>query len=917
MDVRSTGWTGSDTEVVQTKLQPPTPNDDLLPRPQLVGALHGALATHRLTLASAPAGYGKTTLLASLPGVAPDLRLTWVSLDEDDNQPAQFMAVLVAALQRLDPAYGATVRALLSAPSVRGTAPDPTAEMRRLMGVLINDVVAAEAEPFVLALDDLHLIREPAIHAGLDYLIERMPAGMRLLVATRDDPPLGLARLRARGQLAELRLGDLRFTLDEVAVLLNDRWQLDLSADEVEMAQGWIEGWPAGLRLLAGSLDGLGAPEARRAFLSELPRADALIFDFLAEEVLRREGPGLRVFLEETSILTELTPALCQAVTGREDAAGILRELHRRNLFVTAADSTHTSFRYHHLFAAFLRERLGREQPTRVAELHARAGAAEVVPGRAIGHYLAAERWEEAATVIEEVGQRTLHQGFIAVLRSWIEALPAAVRDGRPRLLHLLGVCCWQQGEFEAAQELLDAALRGFEAAGDERAQGAALAELATCALLRSDFERLGALAPRALALPLPPPSRVQVLAAQVNCSWVLGAWGQVIADFETALAVAEEAQDPDVLRALLPYIPPSVGTLPGGLALVERLCRRFLAHCGDEVSQARLAADAQLAIVHLFRGRADEAISLGGAAFALAQRLGHVGPIEVSLAATLAVAHTARGEYAAADPWFDALFRYLDQVPMLHTVRAANLCLLGRRLWLEGRLADVRRTYADMCAAEDEREMPVARPTRPMMRARLQMSEGAYAEAEHALREAADLMQALPASRLFGNPQLLLAMLYLRWNRPDDALAALAPTLAECEREDTAGFILNEGASVIPVLQLAVQRGVHAAFSASLLDRLGVPLDAPAAPRPEAGERRTPMAGPAQPPLPAATLPLTPREREVAALVARGLTNRQIADELVISERTAETHVQHILGKLDLSSRVQLATWALAHGLH
>jgi LuxR family maltose regulon positive regulatory protein len=788
--------------------------------------------------------------------------------------------------------------------------------MRHLMGVLINDLVAAEAEPFVLVLDDLHLIQDTAIHAGLEYLLDRLPSGMRLLVATRDDPPLGLARLRARGQLAELRLGDFRFTLEEVAALLNERWQLDLSGDELELVQDWIEGWPAGLRLLAGSLDGLEAPDARRAFLHELPRADALIFDFLAEEVLRREDPELRAFLEEISILAELTPELCQAVTGRDDAREILRELHRRNLFVTAADPTRMSFRYHHLFAAFLRERLAREQPARVGELHARAAAAETVPGRAIGHYLAAERWEEAAAVIEEVGRHTLHQGLVAVLRGWIEVVPAPVRDARPRLLRLLGVCAWQQGEFAAAQVWLEAALKGFEAAGDERAQGEALAELATCALLQNDLERLEAIVSRALVLPVLPHTRVELLMVQMLRSFYVGDWADVTANIEAALAVAEETQDRDALRTLLVNTPPGFVALPGGCALIERLCRQASARFGTDVDVAVLATDVHLATVHLVRGRLDDAITVGDQALSLSERLGHLASlqVEVDIAAGHASAYAARGDYTAADHWLDALFHHLEQAPALQTARAGFLYLRGRTRWLEGRLTEARQTYAEMCAAESEHEFAVVRPTRPMMRGLLEMSAGHYEEAERAFSEAVDLMRPSPAGRMMGTPQVLLAVLYLRWDRPHDALAALAPVLAECEQEDTGGFILSEGASVIPVLQLAVQHGLHAAFATRLLDRLGVPVGESAAPAP--GEPPRLAVGPVEPPWSAAALLLTPREREVAVLVARGLTNRQIADELVISERTAETHVQHILGKLDLSSRAQLAAWTVAHGL-
>jgi len=222
--------------LARTKLHPPRLREDVIPRPQLLEALRAALTSHKLTLLSAPAGYGKTTLLAALPHAFPDLPLAWLSLDPEDNDPSRFLTAFVAALQSLNPIGGMNTQTLLSSLT------NPGAEARRVIGVLINDVLETLSDSFVLVLDDLHLITEPSVYTALDYLLERMPPQMHLAVAARHDPPLILARLRARGQIAELRVPDLRFTDDEASSFLNEKLRLRLSAIDLDVLQSRAEG---------------------------------------------------------------------------------------------------------------------------------------------------------------------------------------------------------------------------------------------------------------------------------------------------------------------------------------------------------------------------------------------------------------------------------------------------------------------------------------------------------------------------------------------------------------------------------------------------------------------------------------------------------------------------------------------------
>jgi LuxR family maltose regulon positive regulatory protein len=458
--------------LVQTKLRPPLPRSDVIPRPRLLAALRDGLISRRLTLLSAPTGYGKTTLLAEWIHHHP-AQIAWLRLDEGDNDPALFLAYLVAALQRLHPACGATAQTLLtSLPGLSVDRQGADVQAQRIVGVLINDVLETLPDPFALILDDLHLVTEPAVYLALDYLLEHLPPQMHLAVATRHDPPLALARLRARGQLAELRLPALRFTLDEATAFLNETLRLGLTADDLAALQARTEGWPVGLRLLAGSLNRIPTPADRAAFIAHLAHTDRHVFDFLADEVLSRQEPAVRTFLLETSILFELTPARCQAVTGRNDAPAILEDLYRRSLFLVAVDAAGTTFRFHALFAEFLRQRLAQEMPDRVCHLHRRAAETQADPSRAMRHYLAAEMWEEATQAIMQASMQLYQQGLVDTLAGWVRALPPPVREAHPGLLGELLSRALFKGELEEAQSLLERLMQVHEAAGDEEAQG-------------------------------------------------------------------------------------------------------------------------------------------------------------------------------------------------------------------------------------------------------------------------------------------------------------------------------------------------------------------------------------------------------------------------------------------------------------
>ncbi|RME85980.1 MAG: hypothetical protein D6775_01365 [Caldilineae bacterium] len=895
--------------LVQTKLHPPLIRGDVILRSRLLAVLGEAVASHPFTLVSAPAGYGKTTLLAHFVerieqsgcGIGRDA-VAWLTLDEEDNDPVRFLLGLVAALQRLHPDCGTTALALLSALS------NPAAAARRITAALINDILETLTDPFLLILDDLHRISESAVFVILTYLLEHSPPTAHLVAATRVAPPLSLARLRAQGRAAELSLAQLRFTLEETDRFLNDEWRLNLSCSDLARLQERTEGWAVGLRLLANSLKRLPSSDARTVFIDALSRSNRYIFEYLAEEVLAQQTPQLQRFLLETSILSELTPPLCQAVTGREDAAAVLDELYRRNLFLVALDKSARradeaaywpSYRYHALFATFLQEQLRRDMPARLTELHRRAAQAQTDPDRAIKHYLAAEMWEQAAQILDREGRGWQQQGLLDTLIARIHALPPNIRAAHPRLLHLLGTCAWEKGDLSSAQTLLREALQGFKAAGDEVQQGEVLADLANCAFMQADYARSGDLFDRALGHPLPPHSRMQALLGRIGLKIVYKDWDAALADMEEVGAWVESSADPDLLYTLVTHLSPVYFFLPGGPRYMERICRRARSYFGDQISPVRVFIEEYAALLHLWRGEFPQAVEVGERALAIRKRLGGACPfIGIDMAAVIIDAHVGMGNYAAAESYFEPMLAGLQQSPLAEGMMAGFLFEMGRVYWLQGRLKEARAVYAQMCAAENPREWPMAAGFRAKLRGMLAMSEGRYEEAEQAFRQALDIELEEGVSRVWGSVQVLLARLLMLRGHSDKALAVVEPLLAESETRGVLSMVLLNGTAAVPVLQLAVREGVHPTFAARLLDILG----AGAAQRP----LRVPQTGET----------LTPREVEVLRLLASGASNREIAARLVISLGTVKSHVHRIFGKMDVSSRTEAAARARELGL-
>jgi LuxR family transcriptional regulator, maltose regulon positive regulatory protein len=443
--------------LLASKLRVPRPRPGWVPRPRLLRHLRAGTA-RELVLVCGPAGFGKSSLLADWVGNA-GRAVAWLSLDEGDNDPVRFWRHVTAALDGVLPGVAERAGAL-----VGGGA---STSIRAVVTALVNDLVETPGEA-LLVVDDYHLIQAPEVHSSLAFLLDQLPGSLRIVLASRSDPPLPLARLRARGQLAEIRATDLRFTRGEAGELLRAALGPDLPDRIVAALEERTEGWVAGLQLAALSLHG-HADVAR--FVEEFSGSHRFVLDYLTEEVLDRQSERLRTFLLETSVLDRLSGPLCDALTGGTDGQELLEAAERANLFLLALDEERNWWRYHHLFAEVLRARLLQRHPAEVVRLHRAAAEWHERHGLAddaVRHAVACGDPTWAATLIEgHLEDQVLLLGQGATLIRWLSVLPPDVIHRRPRLTLGQAVVALLEGRLDDVEPLPALAERTFAQAGD------------------------------------------------------------------------------------------------------------------------------------------------------------------------------------------------------------------------------------------------------------------------------------------------------------------------------------------------------------------------------------------------------------------------------------------------------------------
>ncbi|MDF1502123.1 LuxR C-terminal-related transcriptional regulator [Roseisolibacter sp. H3M3-2] len=898
---------GTAAGLLETKLHVPRARGALVARPRLVERIREGREC-RLTLVVAPAGSGKTTLLASwlADPVGAGRPVAWVSLDASENEPALFWEYVLAALRRAHPALGTRATAPLHAvPSAVESA----------LTALINDVTALD-EDCVLVLDDYHVVEAPPIHDALAFLLDHLPQRMRVVIASRAEPPLPLARLRARGELAELRTGDLRFTPDETAAFLNDVMSLGLSAAEAASLERRTEGWIAGLKLAALSMRGReGGREDARAFVDAFPGDHRYVADYLVGEVLDAEPAPVRRFLLDTAILERMSGPLCDAVAGGCGSQALLEELERRGLFVVALDERREWYRYHHLFADVLRARALADDPGRVRAAHGRASAWHERAGAiadAVRHALGAEDTDRAAALLEATWPAKNRSHASARWLGLARTLPDEVVRARPLLGMGYAWALLNSGDLAAAA----AALRAVEAwlaaapAEDAARVSSLTRELAAArvylAQARGELPGTVEHAQRALEQMAEGDlaARATGTALLALARWARGELALAHRTFADALALMGRNGDQlDVvrgtfvlgdLRAAQGRLREAAGSYEEGL----RLGAEQPPHAAPEVDELHLG----LSEVHREWGDLDAAAEHLRRAAESAERAGYRGKRQRWCTA-MARLREAQGDVDAALALLGEAEAHdvRDPIPRVRPIAAMRARLDVAR----GRLAEAS-DWARQRRLSVEDELSYAREYEHVTLARVLVARHASGDDAGALRDAARLLERLLAAAEEGGRTgsaieiLLLQSLARRaQGDPRGATQPLARALTQAEPEGFLRVFVDEGGPLRELLRQAVVRGVGGSYAARVL--AAFETAAPPAATPPA-----PAVIPRGARAPAAAQALTARELEVLRLIAAGLRNQEIADRMAVAPATVKRHVANAYGKLGARHRTE-----------
>jgi LuxR family maltose regulon positive regulatory protein len=885
--------------LLTTKLNIPPLRPHHVPRSRLTSQLNSNLSAgnqllRKLSFISAPAGYGKTTLVLewldqlsnlSAENFSPS-RAAWLTLDENDNDPVRFISYILAAIQRIQPGYGDGTKALL------GSAQLPPEEI--ILTTLLNEMDAISGV-FFLVLDDYHSIHTPDIHQQVAFLLEHQPAHMHLVLVTREDPLLPLSRLRAGGDMVEIRQEDLRFSPEECAKFLQDVMGIPLSRAEIEALERRTEGWIAGLQLAAFSMQGL---EDTTGFIRAFTGSHRFILDYLMEEVYRRQPKTTRDFLLKTSILDRLCGSLCDAVAGVESSQKILEHLDHANLFITPLDQSREWYRYHRLFADLLHHRLRQAKGIQESDLQNRASRwfeeNNHLP-ESIEHAIKASNWERAKVLVSSINSEMLKRGENATLHRWYNQFPREVLLENPK------ICldyCWillLSGQFDKSVPLLDR----LEKIAPENS--AFLGEIMTAQAYQArgqgDNARMVDRSQQARKL-LPKDSADS--RGIVTLNLVLAYWhmGDMAATEETLTESLEAAKSSGNHYALI-----TGKIFQGRVHAVRGKLKKAANFFHEAIEQGRqmpinALAHMDLGTLHYEWNNLEDSTQHLENALAISQRDKND---EFSAVGWMLLARTrlAQGNLAGAVEILSKSQELVQTgaIPVGNAARVNQMAVLLA-------LAQGDLKAANMHAATLEDQLgsnQVARlDVHPFYRF-LGITKARLMIANQELKAARQYLGDLESAAIQGDWGYgLIAVRVWQALAAEDmekSIKYLREALQTAGPEGYLQTFIEAGPPLLPYLTEADRRGIGPGYVNRITEAIGI-----------AGEIAADQSSLVE--------PLSPRELEVLGLLAAGLSNRQIAEKLIISLGTAKTHIHNIYGKLEVSNRAQAIARAREHHL-
>ncbi len=881
------------SELLSTKLRIPPRSHHIVRRDWLVDALEDTIPRHKLTLISAPAGYGKTTLLADWAR-STSLPVAWLSLGEEDNDIERFFRYLLTAWDDalpgvVDSPLGVLLGALM---------PDREA----VLTAFVN-VASHLPGQIVFALDDYHLIDDNAIHESMAFLLDHLPPSVHIVLAGRGEPPLPLARYRARREMAELDAEDLRFRVEELDRFLNHEMGLDLDSEAIASLHTQLEGWIAGTQMVALTLRRNPQPNVDRLVSGR----HRFIADYLAQDVLSQQPDDRREFLLRTSILDRLSAPLCDAVTGNANGQPMLETLERENVFLFPLDDNREWYRYHRLFADFLRDELRRHFPDEVAGLHYRASVwylEQDLPEPAFDHALTGADLNLMIRVCERYIFVLLHAGEFKLLQRWLNALPAAWYAAYPVFgLAQAGLLAFS-GEIDACLRRVDDVEHQLVSAemADIRSQLARVTAIRCfVACIQNDVERAESLAIRALQ-----DLRSDDLSFRVDIYHALGdtyrrngRWEEAKAAYRTVLNHAESPTFP----ILSPHVFGALADLDlrqGRLQDAAGFWYRALAAIQEPESWGRVPLPI-IGWVYVRLGELlyewNELVDAWHHVSRGLERAELSGDTRTLVVGYLLAGriHLTNGDIAAAASYLeDARPHVTGTPPSEWTSRFERLQL---ELWLTQDRLRAAVNWSDRMQSDETIQQRPESEIAQMATARVLIVKGDAPSVGLALELLAPLVQSARVEGRVGiqiEAMALQALAYWRRGERSDALTSLEQTLRLAEPEGYLRLFADLGQSMARMLQEAHSRGMMPRYVASLLAACGSPAsDEPALPE-----------------------PLTDREQETLSLIAAGLTNAEIAERLFISPETVKKHAGNIYSKLGTRTRTEAVARARALGL-